>query len=204
MKRAQTNHGGADSAEPGDLTRIAYDTDAFEAFYRRHFEAVERFVARRVDDPFLAADLTADVFLAAIDSVDSYRSGRGAPIGWLFGVARNVVAAEHRRSQGERRAAHRVAAAEDLVEADDLAHLHERIDAEAGARRIYRAMERLADSERAVLELVALDGLAVREAARALGIAAVTARVRLHRARRQMRTELEFTVSDGKPRLSEV
>jgi DNA-directed RNA polymerase specialized sigma24 family protein len=47
---------------------IATDPDAFERFYREHVEAVQRFVARRVDDPYLAADLTADVFVAAIES----------------------------------------------------------------------------------------------------------------------------------------
>src|SRR5947209_19318190 len=93
---------------PDELPRIAYDPAALEAFYRTHVEAVERFVARRVDDPYLAADLTADVFLAAIDAAGSYRSERGAPVAWLFGVARNVVAAEHRRAAREHRANARI------------------------------------------------------------------------------------------------
>jgi RNA polymerase sigma-70 factor (ECF subfamily) len=42
--------------------------------------------------------------------------------------------------------------------------------------------------ERAVLELVALDGLSVHEAGRVLGISPVAARVRLHRARRRVRS----------------
>ena len=42
------------------LTAIATDPEALEAFYREHVEAVQRFVARRVSDPHLAADLTAD------------------------------------------------------------------------------------------------------------------------------------------------
>ena len=33
------------------LTSIGRDPDAFEAFYRDHLEAVQRFVARRVSDP---------------------------------------------------------------------------------------------------------------------------------------------------------
>jgi RNA polymerase sigma-70 factor (ECF subfamily) len=40
-----------------------------------------------------------------------------------------------------------------------------------------------------VLELVAVDGLTVSEAAAALGIRAVTARVRLHRARVALRDQ---------------
>jgi RNA polymerase sigma factor (sigma-70 family) len=186
-----------------DLARIAHDPDAFEAFYRRHVESVQRFVARRVHDPYLAADLTADVFLTAIDSAHSYRPSQGAPIAWLFGVARNVVAAELRRSARERSAASRVPASAELVEPDDLARLNERVDAEAEARRLYLAMDRLPAGERAVLELVALDGLAVREVARALGIRPTAARVRLHRARKQMQSELGPGVVDQRPRLSE-
>src|SRR5580704_2154869 len=48
--------------------RIGCDPELFEAFYREHVEAVQRFVARRVGDRELAADLTADIFVAAIES----------------------------------------------------------------------------------------------------------------------------------------
>ena len=49
-----------------DLRRIGTDPDSFEAFYREHVEAVQRFVARRVRDPERAADLTADIFLLSL------------------------------------------------------------------------------------------------------------------------------------------
>src|SRR6266508_4535680 len=87
------------------FVEIASDPDAFERFYREHVEAVQRFVARRVDNPYLAADLTADVFVAAIDSARSYERSRGEPVAWLYGIARNVVAGEYRRSAKELRAA---------------------------------------------------------------------------------------------------
>jgi RNA polymerase sigma-70 factor (ECF subfamily) len=131
---------------------IASDPDAFERFYREHVEAVQRFVARRVDDPYLAADLTADVFVAAIESAGTYRRSRGEPTAWLFGIARNVVAGERRRNAKELRTAMRVRGR----------------------------------------ELVALDGLSASEAGQALGIGAVAARVRLHRARRRMRSRLDL------------
>ena len=172
-----------------ELARIASDPEVFEGFYREHVEAVQRFVARRVDEPYVAADLTADVFLAAIDSAATYDPGRGSPAAWLHGIARNVVAGESRRRALELRATSRIRGRE-LVDDDDLVVLHERIDAESGARSLYRELERLSDGERAVLELVALDGLTVGEAAQALGIGPVAARVRLHRARRLLRGRL--------------
>jgi RNA polymerase sigma-70 factor (ECF subfamily) len=174
-----------------ELAEIASDPDAFERFYREHVEAVQRFVARRVDDPYLAADLTADVFVAAIGSAGSYRSGRGEPTAWLFGIARNVIAGERRRNAKELRTAARIRGRE-LVDENDLTALHERIDRESAGRELYRDLTRLPAGERAVFELVALDGLSAREAGQALGIGPVAARVRLHRARRRMQTRLDL------------
>jgi RNA polymerase sigma factor (sigma-70 family) len=185
------------------LGAIASDPDAFEDFYREHVEAVQRFVARRVRDPYLAGDLTADVFLAAIDSAHTYRPGRVAPVAWLYGIARHVVAAEDRRRGREQRAGRRLPPSAELIEDDDLARLVERIDAESASRRLYAAMGRLSERERAVLELVALEDLSGAEAARVLGIGAVAARVRLHRARRVIQEEFGPGEFDRTPRLSE-
>ena len=172
-----------------EIRRIGCDPDAFEAFYREHVEAVQRFVARRVADRELAADLTADIFIAAIESAKSYMASRGTPVAWLFGVAHNVVSAERRRSGRERNATNRLLGRR-LLDPDDVARIDERVDAEAGRRRLYAAMADLPDGQRAVLELVAVDGLSVGEAAGALGVAPLAARVRLHRARARMTDQL--------------
>ncbi|WP_406311641.1 sigma-70 family RNA polymerase sigma factor [Streptosporangium sp. NBC_01639] len=165
--------------------RLREDPEAFEAFYRRHVDGVMRFVVRRVSDPHLAADLTADTFLAALDSAHTYRPGRGSEIGWLYGVARNVVSAHHRQTVRETRATGRVAGRR-MMDDNDLLRMEERIDAERRMRRALEAMAALPEGERAVLELVVVDQLTVTEAAAALGIGKVTARVRLHRARRTL------------------
>ncbi|TMR97601.1 RNA polymerase sigma factor [Nonomuraea basaltis] len=165
--------------------RLDEDPAAFEAFYRRHVDAVLKFVARRVSDPHLAADLTADIFLAALDSAHTYVPGRGSETAWLYGVARNVVSAQHRKAAREARATGRVAGRR-LMDDDDLVRMEERIDAERRMRSALEALAELPEGERAVLELVAIDQLTVSEAAAALGIRQVTARVRLHRARRAL------------------
>ncbi len=165
-----------------ELPLIAHDPGAFEIFYRENVGSVQGFVARRVADPHLVADLTAEVFLAAIDAAPSYRSARGIPSAWLFGIARNVVNAEYRRASRERRANARIEGRR-LLDADDIARLQERIDAAARSRELHGALDGLTEGQRAVFELSALDELSPREAASVLGIRPVTARVRLHRAR---------------------
>ncbi len=98
------------------------------------------------------------------------------------------LGARARRTARERRAEGLIAGRR-LLEADDVERLAEKIDASRRVRELHRELQALPEGERAVLELVAVDGLTVAEAAAALGIRPVTARVRLHRARRALRPE---------------
>ncbi|KUN24006.1 RNA polymerase subunit sigma [Streptomyces antibioticus] len=162
------------------------DPELFEEFYRRHVDAMTSFVARRVADPHTVADLTAEIFLAVLDSAHTYRPGRGSETAWLYGIARNVVAGEHRRLARETARDRRISGRR-LLEPDDIARLEDKLDAESPGRRALAALERLPAGERAVLELIVVDQLTVPETAAALGITQVTARVRLHRARKSLR-----------------
>ncbi len=164
------------------IASIGRDPDALEAFYRDHLAAISRFVARRVDDPHAAADLVADIFMAAVDAAASYRPGRGTPTGWLYGIARNVLA-DHVRRRARERAAFQRAGGRRRLEGDALARIEERIDAERDLRAVYRALAELPERDRRVIELVAVDGLTVTDAAAVLGVKPATARVRLHRSR---------------------
>ena len=138
------------------------------------------------------------MFIAAIDAAPSYRSGRGVPAAWLFGIARNVVSGEHRRASRERRA-HAQIEGRRLLDSDDIARMQDRIDAAARSRELYAALAALPEGERAVFELTALDGLTPGEAAAVLGVRPVTARVRLHRARATLRGQL---FDDDQPALT--
>jgi len=176
------------------------DPEVLEGFYRRHVDGVTRFVARRVEDPHTVADLVAEVFLAVLDSGHTYDARLGSEVAWVYGIARNVVSAEYRRLAQEAERVRRISGRR-LVDADDIARLVEKLDAESPGRRALAAMRGLPEGERAVLELVGVDQLSVKEAAAALGIRQVTARVRLHRARKALRGDgvvvRETAVSGG-------
>lgn len=181
------SHNGLD---PGDTGRIATDPAALEGFYRQHIAAMQRFVARRTADPWTAADLTADIFVAAIDGAGSYRPELGSPAAWLHGIARNVINA-HARAQARELTAVGEVLGRRLLDSDSLARAQERIEAEQEARAVYDALAVLSESERAVVELVCLDGITITDAALVLGVKPVTARVRLHRARTRVHTHLD-------------
>jgi RNA polymerase sigma-70 factor (ECF subfamily) len=180
----------------GQLRWIGTDPDLFEAFYREQVEDLQRFVARRVGDRERAADLTAEIFLAAIDSAHRYRPRSGTPKAWLYGIARTLIANDRRR-RGRERAREERFRGSALLDEEDAARMDARIDAAAQSRRLYAAMDRLSEDERAVMELVAIDDLKVAEAAAAAGVRPVTARVRLHRARRKLRAELEAASTES-------
>lgn len=171
------------------MRSVGTNPAAFTAFYREHVGAVTRFVIRRVADPHLAADLTAEVFVAAINAAEHYRGAAGGPRTWLYGIARNIIAAEFRRSERERRAEALIGGRR-LLETGDVDRLIEQIDAARQVRELHQSLRVLPDGERAVLELVSVDGLSVTEAAAALGIRPVTARVRLLRARRALHSAI--------------
>jgi len=159
-------------------------------------DAIQGFVARRVGDRERAADLTAEIFLAAIGAAHRYRPGRGSPKAWLYGIAQNVVAIDRRQTGREQARDERLRGSA-LLDETDGAEIDARIDAAASRRHLYEAMERLSETERAVLELVAIDELSLTEAAAAAGVRPVTARVRLHRARRKLRAELEAASTES-------
>ncbi|WP_328466103.1 RNA polymerase sigma factor [Streptomyces sp. NBC_00448] len=165
----------------------ARDPVGFAAFYEQHFDTVLGFVTRRVDDAHLAADLTADIFVAALEGAHTYDARRGAPVAWLYGISRNVIHAHFHGTARERLAVARISGRR-LLDDQDVSAIEARIDADRAVRQLAAAHAALSDPLRQVLDLVVLDGLTVREAAQALGVSSPTARVRLHRARKALRS----------------
>lgn len=171
------------------VARIATDPDALEAFYVEHAPDVRAFLVRRVADPHLVADLTADIFLAAIDHADRYRAEHGTPVAWLMGIARNKVADSRRRTSRRLRAESRVIGRR-FLDDDAINRIEERIEVERYSRILYAALDSLPKRDRRLVEMVGVDGLSVVEAAGELGVKPGTARVRLHRIRALLRTAL--------------
>lgn len=179
------------------------DAAGFAAFYEENFDAVLGFVTRRTTCPQLAADLTADIFVAALEAAGQYDSGRGTPAAWLYGIARNVLSSHYRGSAREQHAVARLNGRR-MLDEEDIAALEERIDAERAARELAERHSALSRPLREVLDLVAVDGLTPREAAQVLGLNQATVRVRLHRARRALRAGRPSVTTHAEPTLEAV
>jgi RNA polymerase sigma-70 factor (ECF subfamily) len=75
---------------------------AISTLYRRHVQAIYRYIYYRVSDELAAEDLTAEVFLRAVEGLPNYEP-RGAPFeAWLYRIAQARVADYFRKGQRER------------------------------------------------------------------------------------------------------
>ncbi len=78
------------------LVRLAQsDAQAFGALYDRYIQRVYRYCYYRTNNASEAEDLTAQIFLAALEGMSRYRQD-GHFAGWLFSIARKKVADYHR------------------------------------------------------------------------------------------------------------
>jgi RNA polymerase sigma factor (sigma-70 family) len=155
----------------------------FEQVYDQHVVAIYRFVYARVGNRPDAEDLTAQVFVRAVEQLDTGRDP-GQIAAWLYRVAQNAVADYWR-------AFYRLP----LVGADHVAPGWEPTDAgsrqpdpaaEDGTRaRVEALLRRLPDNYRRVLELRFLQRLSVAETASAMGISHGNAKVLQYRALRR-------------------
>ena len=186
MLRQPPHRGGHEPPEGDDdaalLTRSAREPAAFEPLVERHSTALHGYLARRA--PAAADDLLSEVWLRAFAGRSGFDPARGTVRGWLFGVARHVLAAHWQGAQ---------AAGPPGPEpvADPWQAVDQRLDAAAVAPLIRRTLEQLPQVERELLLLVIWEQLTPAEAAAVVGVPQGTARSRLHRARSRLRDALD-------------
>lgn len=164
---------------------VALHEVRFRELYLETYLEVLRFVKRRVHSSW-AEDVTAEVFLTAWRRFEDLPRRPEEARAWLYGVARNSLLNDH-RAQGRREAlAVRLKEVPDLSAGapDDIAAL--RAD-------LARAWHRLSPTEQETLSLRVFDQLTSPQAALVLGITPVNYRLRLLRARRSLRREMEPT-----------
>lgn len=82
----------SDLRRRSDAALLAGDADDFGRFYARHEDYVLALFLRRGSGPELGADLTAETFARALVARRAFDPSRGAPRGWLTGIARHVLA----------------------------------------------------------------------------------------------------------------
>lgn len=158
-----------------------------EQLNERWLEAVDRvqaFVAARVGDRELAADITHDVLVrsiasGALDEVDN-------PAAWLYRSARNAVI-DHYRTRRE----HLPLGDEDVWPDPDTSGDAPNDATRELARCLQPMLEGLPASAREALTRIDLEGQTHRAAAAELGLSVSGMKSRVQRARRQLKEVLQ-------------
>ena len=82
---------------------LSGEAEDFGLFYDRYIDMLLGYFARRVNDPEVAADLTAETFAAALASRRRFRRSATPAVAWLFGIAQHKLADYQRRGAAEDR-----------------------------------------------------------------------------------------------------
>lgn len=158
---------------------------ASRGFYRRHAPRLLTWCARRGLSAHDAADVTADVFVAALHARHRFEAAPGESAEfWLQGIAFNIVAGRHRRSARER-------AAQALLRADPIT-LTERDVADyaqlrADVGELVGEITALPADQRSALVGRRLDGAAYGDLASKSGVSEQVIRRRVSRAVQTLR-----------------
>jgi RNA polymerase sigma-70 factor (ECF subfamily) len=152
------------------------DLDAFAELVRRHERRVRSVLARLLDDERDVEEAAQDVFVQAWRGLDAFR-GEASASTWLYRIAVNAALMRRRRRR---------------VETTELEEAPAREVPDRDLQRFLAERIRALDFEyRAPLVLRDVSGLSNEEVAAALGLSVAAAKSRIHRARMQIRAELE-------------
>jgi RNA polymerase sigma-70 factor (ECF subfamily) len=154
----------------------------FEQVYDNHVVGIYRFIYARVGNHPDAEDLTAQVFVRAVEQLDMSRDPRQIAA-WLYRVAHNATA-DYWRAFYRLPVVGVDHVAPGWEPADESGRPQPEPDGRAGAR-VQALLRKLPDHYRRVLELRFLERKTVAETAVALGISNGNARVLQYRALRR-------------------
>jgi RNA polymerase sigma-70 factor, ECF subfamily len=163
-------------AAAGQYVGVSTSEAEFERLFREHYDAVDRYVARR-----LAADAVQDIVSETfLTAWRRHGELNGDPLPWLLGVARRATA-NHLRGDARRGALHTRLSTEHHPDAPRDPELES---------QLALALSTLPERDREALMLVAWDGLDHRVAASVMGCSTTAFAVRIHRARRKLERAL--------------
>jgi RNA polymerase sigma-70 factor, ECF subfamily len=168
------------------------DVDAFADFIRLFERRVRALLGRLLDDERDVDEAAQDTFVQAWRNLDRYR-GEAAPFTWLYRIAVNEALQRTRKKRLDTRSLDAVPGLELEIEACTGGPPSTDLEAESREVLSFVAgrIRALPFDYRAPLVLRDVEGWTNEEVADALGVSVPAAKSRIHRARMQLRQELE-------------
>lgn len=163
----------------------------FDRLFTATYPEVLAFAIRRAENRAAAEDAASETFAVAWRKLDDVPD---EPLGWLYAVARNLLANERRAQRRRGRLLGRLSAERgaEARQPDPAASVGE-------SDATMRALAQLSGEQREVLMLVAWEGADARTGSEALGCSPGAFRIRLHRARKAYERAIEEPEIDEVP-----
>jgi RNA polymerase sigma-70 factor (ECF subfamily) len=162
---------------------IAGNEGAQRALFRREYPRVHATVYRLLGGLRDVDDLVQETFIAAFRALSSYR-GEARLSTWIDRIAVRIVF-RHIRARRP------TTSLESIAEPGDDGDLDAQTHAREGLRRLYVVLEQMTPEARTAFALYAIDGRSIAEVATLTGTTAVVSKVRIWRARREVRRRAE-------------
>lgn len=167
-----------------EIQAAQQDAAMFRPLYDRYFDSIFRFIFRRTADEELAADLCSQVFLKAMQKLNTYHY-RGVPFSsWLFKIASNEISQYYRQFQKNR-----VVSAEDM----DLTSMAEEMvedDNELHRNNLIKVLDTLEEKDLQLIEMRFFEQRPFKEIADVLGMTESNAKVKTYRILERLKTKL--------------
>jgi RNA polymerase sigma-70 factor (ECF subfamily) len=179
---------GDDDASLARRSRV--DAEAFGLLYDRYCERIYRYVHRRLGNHAVAEDVTADVFLKALNAIDSYRPDTAPFSAWLYRIATNTVI-DHARA---RRLTTSLDAAFDA--ADQEVPVEEQAINRLEAARVWAAIDALGEAQRTAVTLRLGQYLPIAAIAEQMGRSEGAVKLLLNRGLTAVRQHLRVATGD--------
>lgn len=158
---------------------------SFEALYDRAAERLLIYVARRIRDPDAAAELWAECWAAAFEGWPRCRaSGEAEAEAWIFGIARNQLAAYYRSGAIQRRALEKLRWVAPPLAADERELIERALELETLSPALEKALAELPQKRRQAVQLRVIEDLPYDAIAKRLGCSEQTARAHVSRGLR--------------------
>ncbi len=177
------------STEPDIDALKAGDEHAFRCLFEQERDRLRNFILKIVGDRDAAENLVQETFAEAYCQIEDFR-GEAKVSTWLFSIARNLAYGQLRKADRHNYREHRTIEFLQAEQDDTRLATLKAVETAERKRIVHDALQELPDHYRRVVQLRDLEEKSTTETAEQLGLTEVNVRVRLHRARKQLRDHL--------------
>lgn len=162
---------------------------AFRCLFEQERERLRRFVLKLIDDADEAENIVQETFTEAYQQIEDFR-GESSVSTWLFSIAKHLAYGHLRTSDRHNYLEHETIEFLQADQGGSAAATRKEVELSERKQIVHDALQELPEHYRRVVQLRDLEEKSTRETAEQLELTEVNVRVRLHRARKQLREHL--------------